>query len=65
MSASKLLPKLPTSVSFLPNRKANPDKLFSSINLSNPKVNASVLISFDDEMLLSPVLPRDMLPSLQ
>ena len=65
MLVSKLLPKFPTSILFLPNLKAAPSIPLFSVYLSEPKVIASVSIIFDEEILVSPIFPNVTLPSLQ
>ena len=60
-----MLPKFPTSMSFLPNLKAAPNIPLLSVYLSEPNVIASVSIIFDEEILVSPILPNETLPSLQ
>ena len=65
VSVSKLLPALPTSTLFLPSLNAKPLMPFSSVNLSAPIVIAFVPIFLVDEILVSPILPIAILPSLQ
>ena len=65
MSVSKLLPELPISTSFLPTLKAKPFIPLLLVNLSAPTVIASVPIFLVEAILVSPILPTAMLPSLQ
>ena len=65
VSVSKLLPELPTSMSFLPTLNASPFIPFLFVNLSAPNVIASELTFLVEEILVSPILPTAMLPSLQ
>ena len=62
---SKLLPAVPTSTLFLPILNAKPFIPLLSVNLSAPKVKASVSTILVDEILVSPILPIEILPSLQ
>ena len=65
VSVSKSPPEFPTSTLFLPTLNASPLIPLSSVNLSAPKVIASVPIFLVDEILVSPILPTAILPSLQ
>ena len=65
VSESSSLPAIPSVVSSFPNLNAYPCIPFFSVNLSNPKVKEFASTTFVDEMLVSPTLPIETLPSLQ
>ena len=62
--SSSLSPKL-SVVSSFPNLNAYPCIPCSSVSLSNPKVREFASILLDWEILVSPILPIETLPSLQ
>ena len=65
VSESSSLPAIPSVVSSFPNLNAYPCIHFFSVNLSNPKDKEFASTTFVDEMLVSPTLPIETLPSLQ